>query len=341
MDHRNHKRSFSRARDSFPLIPPGRTSLSSSTEMVTSQRPLSGIRRQTSYRHTPCPPLTESTERQWPNSGHSPTSFGGEINRQRPGSGQKMTTLAMTESGHTYTALELEDKETRAKLEMLYKCANRDLERLKSYSVQQYGNEFIQTPNLSSCSSESPDNPPPTPVIIDVKAEKRRKRKEKKEAKKMEEERKKEQEKLETERMMAELSRNRSMFNGNKDTLPAIGRKMAEVNFCIQKLPKIQEYEIIGPSLPDNNAVDVIKKHDAIVLNTAFAKKISQDYINASAELMKPYNKNEAIDVVEKHEEEVGRIHAMYTGSYATKNACHPASARSRCSSGVSRRTAF
>ncbi|XP_053385483.1 uncharacterized protein LOC128550442 [Mercenaria mercenaria] len=156
----------------------------------------------------------------------------------------------------------------------------------------------------------------------------------------MEEARKKEQEKLATERMMAELSRNRSMFNGNKDTLPAIGRNTAEVNFCIQKLPKIQEYEITGPSLPDNNAVDVIKKHDAIVRNTDFMKKISRDYINASAELMKPYNKNEAIDVIEKHEEEVGRMHAMYTGSYTTKNACQLVSARSRSSSGVSRRMA-
>ncbi|XP_053385407.1 uncharacterized protein LOC123538782 [Mercenaria mercenaria] len=125
MDHRVHKRSLSRARESFPPIQPGRTSLSSSTEMVMSQNPLSGIRRQKSYRHTQCPPLNESTKRQRPNIGHSSTSVDEEIKRQRPGSGQKMTTLATAESGHTYTALELEDKETRAKLEMLYKYANR------------------------------------------------------------------------------------------------------------------------------------------------------------------------------------------------------------------------
>ncbi|XP_053399466.1 daf-12-interacting protein 1-like [Mercenaria mercenaria] len=349
---RHFDRSHTRAREKFPPIPPGRTSLSSSTETVAPERPLSSIQRKQSIRQTPFPPLTENTKRQRPNSGRTSTSPNEEIKRQRPGSGQKLTAVheVKPRSEQSCVSAELKEKATKScsKMELLQKQTNRNIEKLKSFSVQQLGNEFTPSPNLSSCFSESAANRPPTPLVVDVKAERKRKRREKKEreAKKMEEARKKEQDKLEAERMMAELSRNRSMFNRNKSTLPAIGRKTAEANFHIGKLPRIQEHEITGPSLPDNNVVDVIKKHEAQVRITAFLREISQDYMNASAELIEPYTSNGAIDVIEKHEEEVGRTYAMYTGnyptgsSYSTNSVCQPASARSRCSSGVSRRGA-
>ncbi|XP_045157010.2 uncharacterized protein LOC123523391 [Mercenaria mercenaria] len=355
MDQPDQKRSLTKARVSFPPIPPGRTSLSSNSETVMPDRPVSCVQRQTVYGHMPCPPPTENTRRQRPISGLSSSSLCEEIKRQRPGSDQKLTehTEAMTTARHTCIAAELEGKASRSVSKMEgQKQAIRDEERMKSVSVQQVDNKFAPPPNLSSISSESATNRPPTPLVVDAKAERRRKRKEKKdrETKKMEEARKKEHDKLEPERIFADFSRNRSMFNGNRDTLPAIGRKTAEVNFYMGKLPKIQEHDITGQSLPENNAVDVIKKHEKQVRTTAFLRKISNDYINASAELMEPYNVNGAIDIIEKHEEEVGRRHAMYTGYYTTgsyptgsnsnTSACKQASARSRCSSGVSRRGA-
>ena len=103
---------------------------------------------------------------------------------------------------------------------------------VKSFSVQQIGNENSPTPNFSSLSAESATKRPQTPAVNDAKAEKKRKRRERKEreARKFEEARLKEQDKLEKERQVAELSRNRSLFNGNKDTLPSIGRRTADVS---------------------------------------------------------------------------------------------------------------
>jgi hypothetical protein len=111
---------------------------------------------------------------------------------------------------------------------------NRD-SAVKSFSVQHIGQEFSPTPNFISLSTESATNRPPTPVVLDAKAEKKRKRRERKEreARKFEEARLKEQEKLEKDRQVAELSRNRSIFNGNRDTLPSIGKKTAEVNILL------------------------------------------------------------------------------------------------------------
>jgi hypothetical protein len=55
------------------------------------------------------------------------------------------------------------------------------------------------------------------------------------------------------------------------------------------KLPQIEEVDYNGKALPDNNVVDVIQKHEAQVETTAYLRMISQDYINASAELMEAY----------------------------------------------------
>ncbi|XP_053400842.1 daf-12-interacting protein 1-like [Mercenaria mercenaria] len=353
MDHRDQKRSISRTREEFSHIPHGRTSLPSSTETVTSERSLSGIQRQPSFMNTLCPSPTDDTNRPRPSSGHSSTSLYTVINRQSPDSGMKMTTQdkVKTTSTSEQTCLSAEQvadtTQRGSNMEMLHKT-NCEKDQMKSFSVQRLGNEFKPTPNLGSQSSESTAGRHSTTGVSDAKADRRRKRREKKEreANKMEEERKKVQSKLEAERMMAELSRNRSMFNGNRDTLPAIGEKTAEVKFYIGKLPKVKEPKNDDQSLPDNNVLDVIKKHETQVRTTTFLKEVSQDYINAGAELIEPYNWNGAIDVIEKHEGDVGRTYAMYSGNYttgssnSTNSVCQPASARSRCSSGVSRRGA-
>lgn len=110
-----------------------------------------------------------------------------------------------------------------------------------------------------------------------------------------------------------------------------------QANFYFGKLPTIKSHDPFAPALPENNAVDVIRKHETRVRTTAFLREISQDYINASAQLMEPFRKNDAVEIIENHEEEFGR---SYTSSYLTRNygsADKSSSAKSRCSSRVSR----
>ncbi|XP_060557908.1 uncharacterized protein LOC132718260 isoform X2 [Ruditapes philippinarum] len=336
-------------RERFPPLAPGRTSLVASKPKLAYEKIERITPRSPPYINGRCPPPPERFKRQRPSSGQSPTFLMEDIKRQRPGSGLK-TPEDLTISGHTCTiiALDIELTADSSTPVTVMDKPQRNIKRdsaVKSFSVQHIGQEFSPTPNFISLSTESATNRPPTPVVLDAKAEKKRKRRERKEreARKFEEARLKEQEKLEKDRQVAELSRNRSIFNGNRDTLPSIGKKTAEVNFYMGKLPQIEEVDYNGKALPDNNVVDVIQKHEAQVETTAYLRMISQDYINASAELMEAYKENEALEIIEAHEEEVGRKHAAtnyyVSGSYSNRSqSCRTSSARSRCPSGVASR---
>ena len=59
-----------------------------------------------------------------------------------------------------------------------------------------------------------------------------------------------------------------------------------QVNFYMGRMPEVEEVDLTVKPLPENNVVNVIQKHEAQVHTSAFLRKISHDYINASAQLM-------------------------------------------------------
>lgn len=93
-------------------------------------------------------------------------------------------------------------------------------------------------------------------------------------------------------------------------------------------------------SLPENNVIDIIGRHEAQVRTTTFIRDISQSQMNAYAELMQPSKTNNALEIIERHEEEVGTAYAVNNPNVNNGSADMPSNARSRCSSRVSRRGA-
>ncbi|XP_060560967.1 uncharacterized protein LOC132720777 [Ruditapes philippinarum] len=329
----------------------GSVSRSTSTDTLAPSSDTDDDLEQSQLLHKPIPPACEKPELPRPFQGHSSSSKDKDTRAQGSVTEHNLTTLnhngEMAE--HTWYPNELKTKadESCFNMGLLLDLVTRaeDLDKLLLAEPSVTGNTIAFTNQCVSIPSSSQSQL--SSVYSNVDAEKVRKKKKKKEreSKKSEKAEKAEQKQLEEERMMKEISRNRSMFNRNKSTLPAIGMKCEEANTYNDKLPEVETHEFTKDDLRDNNIIDVIRKHETRVREATHLREISQNFIIASAGVMEPKYQNEVIDIIEKHEYEnsriYGRLHGNYTiGGQRAARDCEPTSARSTCSLPASRRGA-